>query len=50
MNNRDACQLLRKKWIKLGQKGECGEKEKKRSKSENTKPEKITELIAFIWA
>ena len=48
MNNRDACQLLRKKWIKLGPKGECGGK--KRSKSENTKPEKITELIAFIWA
>ena len=28
MNNRDACQLLRKKWIKLRPKGECGKKKK----------------------
>ena len=29
MNNRDACQLLRKNWIKLGQRVNVGKKKKK---------------------
>ena len=43
MCSRDACQFLRKKWIKLGPKNEC--EKKKRSKSGSTKS-KIRESIA----